>query len=247
MGGNSSRTFGMAAGQTGMSLVEATIVVAVVSLLSALLAPSIRSYIDDGREARARADVAVLASAMGRMLVDVSETFFLRDGNGAGATDPPSRATSNRVHMLVGSGNIPTIAAAVVRSSGTDWDDAADSAAVWTFYDHLVVNTVAYRNASNMSVTAQFDPDSGAQGNSEFFWRGSYLTPIVGPDPWGYRYMANVEFLGHPSGSTPSENDVIVLSAGPNARVDTAFAATTPTFATDNMDDIHTLVSGGPR
>lgn len=235
-----------------MSLVEATIILAVVSLLSALLTPSIRSYIDDGREARAKEDVEVLATAMTRMLNDIGETFLLRDGNGSASTDPPSHATTNRVHLLVSSGNIPTIASAVDRAGGnTDWDDTLDTpgsgADVWSFYNHLVANGPVYRNASDMSVTAQFDPDSGDLGNSEFYWRGAYLTPIVGPDPWGYRYMANVEFLGNPSGSTASENDVFVLSAGPNGRVDTAFAATTPTFATDNMDDIHAPVSGGPR
>lgn len=235
-----------------MSLVEATIVLAVMSGLTAVLAPSIRDYIEQSRHARARADVAELASGMTRMLADIGETFFLRDGNGAASTDPPSRATTNRVHLLVGDGMIQTIAASVDRAMGnTDWDDTLDTpgsgADVWSFYDHLNSNAPAYRAAADMSVAAQFDPDSGAQGNSEFFWRGAYLTAIIGPDPWGNRYMSNVEFLGHPAGSTPSENDVFVLSAGPNGRVDTAFAATTPTFATDNVDDIHAAVSGGQR
>lgn len=235
-----------------MSLVEATVVLAVISALTAVLAPSIRDYIDASRQARAQEDVAVLAAAMSRMLTDIGETFFLRDGNGTTTTDPPSRASTNRVNLLVGNGMIPTIETSVDRAPGnTDWDDTLDtpgaSADVWSFYDQLVANQPAYRSAAEMNVAAQFDPDGGDEGNSEFYWRGAYLTPIVGPDPWGYRYMANVEFLGHPSGSSPSENDVVVLSAGPNARVDTAFAATTPTLATDSFDDIHALVSGGTR
>lgn len=240
------------AAEAGMSLVEATVVLAVTSALATVLAPSIRDYIDDSREARARTDVAELASAMSRMLVDIGETFFLRDGNGTATTDPPSRASGNRVHLLVGNGNTPTIATSVDRTAGsTDWDDTLDTpgtdADVWSFYDQLIANQPAYRSATQMNVATEFDPDTGDEGNSEFFWRGAYLSGIVGPDPWGNRYMSNVEFLGHPSASTPSENDVFVLSAGPNARVDTKFEATTPTFATDTMDDIHALVSGGPR
>lgn len=232
----------------GVSLVEATVVLAVFSLMTAVLSPVVNDYVSDAKETRARQDTAALASAMGRMLVDVGETMFLRDGNGAAATNPPSRATSNRVNLLVGTGNIPNIAASVDRAGGsTDWDDAIDSAAVWSFYQHLNSNAPAYRSASDMSVTTEFDPDGGSGGNSEFFWRGAYLTPIVGPDPWGRRYMSNVEFLGRANATTPSENDVFVLSAGPNGRVDTAFAAATPTFASDNMDDVHALVSGGAR
>lgn len=234
--------------QRGMSLVEATIVLAVFSLMTAVLSPVINDYVSDAKETRARNDTAALASAMGRMLVDVGETMFLRDGNGAASTNPPSRATTNRVNMLVGSGNVPNIATSVDRAGGnTDWDDALNSTTVWSFYAQLNANTPAYRSAAEMSVTSEFDPDAGSGGNSEFFWRGAYLTPIVGPDPWGNRYMSNVEFLGRPNGTTPSENDVFVLTAGPNRRVDTAFAAATPTFASDNMDDIHALVSGGAR
>lgn len=235
-------------GETGLSLVEVTIVLGVLSLLTAVLAPSVRDYIDDSRQARARKDVEVLSIAMHRMLGDIGETFFLRDGNGTSPTLPPSRTTANRVHLLVGTGNTPAIAASIDRAAlSTDWDDALNNTTVWSFYAQLVANTSGYRGASEMSVASEFDPDSGSGGNSEFAWRGAYLTPIVGPDPWGNRYMSNVEFLGRPNGTTPSENDVFVLSAGPNSRVDTAFAATTPTFATDNMDDIHAVVSGVGR
>lgn len=234
--------------QRGVSLVEATIVLAVFSLMTAVLSPVVNDYVSDAKETRARNDTSALASAMSRMLVDVGETMFLRDGNGAAATNPPSRATSNRVNLLVGTGNIPNIAASVDRAGGnTDWDDALDSTTVWSFYAQLNANTPGYRSGAEMSVTDEFDPDGGSGGNSEFFWRGAYLTPIVGPDPWGNRYMSNVEFLGRPNATTPSENDVFVLSAGPNGRVDTSFAATTPTFATDNMDDTHAMVSGGGR
>ena len=234
--------------EQGMSFVEATIILAVLSVLSAVLAPTIRDYIDDSQQARARRDVAALATSMNRMLVDIGEPFFLRDGNGTLATDPPSRATTNRVEMLVGDGNIPAVAASIDRTMGsTDWDDALNSTTVWSFYDQLIGNAAGYRGASDMSDTTEFDPDSGSGANSEFAWRGAYLAPLIGPDPWGQRYEANVEFLGRANATTPSQNNVFVISAGPNARMDTAFAATTPTFASDGWDDILTPVAGGRR
>jgi type II secretory pathway pseudopilin PulG len=232
-----------------MSLVEATVVLAVLALLGSVLAPSIVAYIDDARHARVRRDVATLATAISRMLVDTGESFVLRDGNGASSTAPPLHGSSNRVHLLVSDGNTPALDAAVDRAPGnTDWTDAIDNAAVWSFYDQLVVNTAGYRTAAEMSVAAEFDPDSGSGSNSEFFWRGAYLPPPVGPDPWGNRYAANVEFLGRISGSSASgsDNDVLVLSAGPNATVDTTFAAS-PTAFSSAPDDVFLVVVGGSR
>lgn len=234
-------------GERGLSLVEATIILAVLSALTAALAPAMMASLDDARETKAREDVAVLASALESMLNDTGETFFLRDGNGATPTDPPSRAATNRVHMLVGNGENPFVDPAVVRAVGTDWDDPLDSVTVWSFYSQLITNTPGYRSPAQMTVVLQFDPDSGSGSNNEFGWRGGYLAPIVGPDPWGRRYAANVEFLGRNSGSstpTGSDNDVMVLSAGPDGRVDTPFAASPTTLG---FDDLMVTVSGSVR
>ena len=51
----------------------------------------------------------VIGSAIARMLTDVGESWILRDGNGAAATNPPSHAAGNRVDLLVASGATPTV------------------------------------------------------------------------------------------------------------------------------------------
>src|SRR5688500_6397238 len=91
----------------GMSLVEATIILMVIALLTAVIAPSARGYISDAQESAAKKDTEAIASALTRMLHDVGEAWFLRDGNGAAATNPPLRDSTKRVDMLVSNGSTP--------------------------------------------------------------------------------------------------------------------------------------------
>jgi len=238
-------------GEAGVSIIEASIVLSVFAILTAMLAPSIGGYISDAQHAAAKKDVEVLGSAVVRMLTDVGETWILRDGNGGAATAPPSHAAANRVDLLVTSGAVPTVT--VARSTaGADWDDAVDNAAVQRLEYFLVQNTPsnlaanAYRTPASMSVLAEFDPDSGAQYNAEHGWRGSYLPGPIGADPWGTRYGVNVEFLARALGAGPSGNvnDVFVVSAGPDRVVDTRFDLD---GATTGNSDLVYIVSGGTR
>jgi len=235
-----------------MSLVEATVILAVVAALSAILAPAIAGYVINAQEAAAKRDVEAIAAALTKMLTDVGEAWVLRDGNGAAATDAPSRAAGQRVDMLVSENGTTPVLAATARSAGTDWDDPVDNAAVQKLDYYLVLNTPsnsssnAYRSASDMSVTAQFDPDDGRTFHSEHAWRGAYLSGPIGPDPWGERYAVNVEFLARTQGTTPSGSrmDVVVISAGVNNRIDTPFEVD---GQTGRVDDIVAVVSGGTR
>jgi type II secretory pathway pseudopilin PulG len=235
--------------QAGVSLIEATIILSVFAILAAALAPSIGAYVSDAQHAAARRDVEAIGTSLSRMLVDVGESWILRDGNGAAATAPPLHAAVNRVDLLVSSGATPTVS--VPRPAGADWDDAVDNAAVQRLEYFLVENRPsnlaanAYRTASQMSVLGQFDPDSGALFNSEHAWRGAYMPGPIGPDPWGTRYAVNVEFLARAPGAGPSGNvnDVVVVSAGSDRVVDTQFNAD---GATSGSDVLYVL-SGGTR
>jgi type II secretory pathway pseudopilin PulG len=236
--------------ETGLSLVEATIILSVIAILTAALAPSINGYVSDAQHAAARRDVEAIGSALSRMLSDVGETWFLRDGNGGGATSPPSHASANRVDLLVTSGATPPVTTARV-SAGVDWDDPVDNAAVQRLEYFLVANTPsntaanAYRTAASMSVAGEFDPDSGAFYNAAHAWRGAYMAGPIGPDPWGTRYAINVEFLARALGAGPSGtvNDVVVVSAGPDRVVDTPFDVD---GATSGSDVLYVL-SGGSQ
>jgi type II secretory pathway pseudopilin PulG len=234
-----------------VSLVEASIILSVFAVLTAALAPSIGSYISDAQHAAAKKDIEAIGSAVGRMLSDVGEAWVLRSGNGGAAATPPSHATGNRVDLLVGSGEVPTVGVARV-SAGVDWNDPVDDGAVQRLEYFLVQNTPsnvaanAYRTASSMSVLTEFDPDSGALYNAEHAWRGAYLPGPIGPDPWGTRYAVNVEFLARAPGAGPSGNvnDVFVISAGPDRVVDTRFDID---GATAGTTDLIYVLSGGSR
>jgi hypothetical protein len=177
----------------------------------------------------------------------------LRDGNGSSPTLPPSHAASNRVDLLVTQGEAPAVDASAVRAGAgvTDWDDSLDHGAVQLLDHHLVTNTPgslaanAYRTAAAMSVTTEFDPDSGARFNAEHAWRGAYLPGPLGPDPWGNRYAVNVEFLERPIGAGPAGqvNDVFVISAGSNGRIETRFDVDGVT----GSNDVIYVISGGTR
>jgi hypothetical protein len=239
------------ASDAGMSLVEASIILVVIVALSAVLAPAIGSFVNDAQHAAAEKDVEAIGAAVTRMLSDVGESWVLRDGNGAAATNPPSHAAANRVDLLVSSGAIPTVGVARL-TAGADWDDAIDDAAVQQLSSYLVQNTPsnnaanAYRTAAQMSVLTEFDADSGAQFNSEYAWRGAYLPGPISGDPWGNRYAVNVEFLAHALGAGPTGNvnDVFVISAGPDGVVDTRVDTD---GATAGGNDVVYPLSGGTR
>jgi type II secretory pathway pseudopilin PulG len=233
--------------ERGVSLVEATVVMAVFAVLSAIMTPAIQGYVERSRQARARADVQALAHAIQDWAADTGENQFLINGsNGVVDRDPPSRADGNRVNLLVSDGDIPPLAAAI--AAETFWTRAVNSTTVDTFSNHLVENAPAeaatsrYRNPSDILVStpggnqADFARPSSSGFNAPYAWRGGYLRGPIDPDPWGNRYAANVAFLDPSAtsavtGITPgfvfgdyARLDVFVLSAGPDEEIDTRSA-----------------------
>jgi type II secretory pathway pseudopilin PulG len=223
-------------------------------MLTAVLAPAVRNYVQGAQQTAAQRDVQAIGAAISQMLADVGEAWVSADGNGGSATAPPSRATSNRADLLVSDGKTPTVHTA--RSgAGTDWDDAVDNDLVQKLEYYVTTNTPsntaanAYRTAPNMSTTTQFDPDSGAQYNAEHAWRGPYLPGPIGADPWGNRYAVNVEYLARAPSPDPfttptgAVNDVVVLSAGNNGLVEIRY----DTDGVTSGNDVFYVVSGGTR
>jgi type II secretory pathway pseudopilin PulG len=237
-----------------VSLVEATIILMVFAILTAVIAPTAGGYIKDAQQASAKADVDEISSALAKMLADVGEAWFVRNGARTGtAVDhgSPAHGVAARVDMMVTAGAIPVLAAAA-RPAGTDWDDAVNHAAIQRLENYLLLNIPsnlaanAYRTSASMNGAGNFDTDAGMTFNADFGWRGAYLAGPIGPDPWGSRYAVNVEFLARAQGTigSGSRMDVVVLSAGANARTDTQFEVD---GSVPGNDDIVSPVSGGTR
>ena len=188
----------------GITLVEATIVLAVVAIVTALAAPSASRTLDRAREARAIGDAEAIKTAMINFGDDLnSYRGFNIDG---------SSSSGDQVEMAVSDGDTPI----EVSFDGDErWicpvavtpDPACD---VTDFLEnHLVLN--------NPFAGSNLDAYPLSGGNT---WRGAYLNAPVDPDPWGNRYAVNVRYLQAPS---ETKNDVIVLSAGPDEQIDTAY------------------------
>lgn len=234
-----------AASAAGMSLVEATIILATLSVLTAVLAPQAATYVDTARQARAREDAKVIGDAINTFIGDNGEVQFLVNGSNGTASQPPTRPDANRVNLLVSDGDIPTLAAAV--AGDTLWTTAVNGTTVDTLSNHLTENVPGeaagsrYRNPSDIVVAApggnniDFARGESSGMNAPYAWRGAYLQSPVDPDPWGNRYAVNVAYLDpSPTGAVTGVTtgfvvgdlprlDVFVLSAGPDEEIDTQF------------------------
>ena len=223
------------------SLIELTIILVVLSILCAILAPVIDRYIRNAKMCRAREDVQAIGMAICMCIEDTANSFFMMDGSGAPAGDPLREAlsggapdqTGNTVNLLVSDGDIPEEGP---DAGGDDWIKEVNFAQTDFLENHLVTNTVAYRTPTdldNAGASPMFARDSSGGFNSEFAWRGPYMTAPIDPDPWGNRYAVNVEYLDALAGSANAtaasngdngyEEDVLVLSAGPDEEVDTEY------------------------
>jgi type II secretory pathway pseudopilin PulG len=232
----------------GVSLIEATLVLAVFAVLTSVLAPSAVSYIEEARQARTRQDLQSIADAISSFVEDNGELQFLQTAHGASAFTPPGRLDANRVNMLVSDGDVPTLGAGV--AGETYWTQATSIAGIDTFANHLSQNTPAddpfgtlgYRNPVDISVggggsNIDFTRAESGGYNAPYAWRGSYLPAPVSADPWGNRYAANVAFLDTEATAVVTGTitagfgvadyprlDVFVLSAGADEEIDTRSA-----------------------
>lgn len=257
--------------ERGVTLIEATIVLSVFAVLTAMAAPTINGYINTARQTRAREDVQTIATALQDFIADNAENQILSDGNGGGlgvySQNPPDRSDPRRVNLLVSDGDVPSLNAGILGDSF--WRLPVNAGAVDTFSNHLAENVPneaaagvnRYRNATDATIAANggqldFARFSSSGFNAPYAWRGPYLRSPVDPDPWGNRYAANVVFLdpaataviggilgGFPFADYP-RLDVFVMSAGPDEEIDTRAAQD---GAVPGDDDFIYIVSANAR
>ena len=181
-------------GDSGLSLVEATVVVMVAAILVAAAAPVASRTLDRARLSRAIDDSEAIKTAITSLLTEHTVfTPFTSTGTAIGDT----------LELLVSDGDIPFTAI-----GATEWDDVVTCCAAAIDVDflerHLVTNTPI---------------GGGAYSTAANGWRGTYISAPIDPDPWGNRYGVNGMHLR----TVPTSNDTFVLSAGPDEEIDTAF------------------------
>ncbi len=250
------------------SLVELTIILVVLSILCAILMPVIDRYIRNAKVCRAREDVQAIGMAICMFIEDTANSYFMQDGgddHGEATREPqsgsaPWQGAFNRVEVLVSDGDIPELemTTAMAHPSDADWwQKKVNNNTVDFLEDHLVTNTTNYRvphELTNPGSDPMFARDESGGFNSEFAWRGPYMTAPIDPDPWGNRYAVNVKYLD-PLADSPGisaasngvngfEEDVVVLTAGPDEEIDTMFSVD---GLTPGDDDILYTISGNSR
>jgi prepilin-type N-terminal cleavage/methylation domain-containing protein len=195
----------------GFTLIELTVVLAVIVTLALILTPSITNFLTDSRVARTRTDTQTVAAAVVQFYKD---NGFFPQWSAANAGGPGTAA--NRVDLLVSPGNVPGVASANTWTTGTN--DALN--------DQLIANTPTY---TMRTATAQFG------------WNGPYLSNAIGADAWNNRYAVNVGLIdttqGTQTAAGATKQAVWVISAGPNGQIETAYTQTI-TSATLGGDDI---------
>jgi prepilin-type N-terminal cleavage/methylation domain-containing protein len=179
----------------GFTLIELTVVLAVIVTLALVLTPSIINFITDSRVARARNDTQTISAAIIQFYRD---NAFFPQWSLASAGGPGTAA--NKVDLLVSSGNVPTIAAPSTWTTGTT--DLLD--------DQLLSNAPGY---------------TARTGTNAFGWNGPYLSSGIGADSWNNRYMVNIGLIdatqGTQTGAGAIKGAVWVISAGANGQIET--------------------------
>jgi hypothetical protein len=242
-------------GEEGLSLVEATIILMTLLMLTAVLSPSIGDYVEEARNTKAKDDVETIGTAIVRLQRDVGSCIKIV------AANPCTEA--NRVDILRSTG--PDVGASDLSSTAVDyadvdispspinWDDDQGVDVGDTLENQFVFNAPNYDTPNETTPTgyARSGPQPGLG------WRGAYMTSPIGMDPWGKVYLSNVVFLVVASDSTTGtaegdtqggwSRDTIVISAGPNGLFDTPFEGNNNRGTARSGDDLIYVVRGDSR
>jgi prepilin-type N-terminal cleavage/methylation domain-containing protein len=196
----------------GFTLIELTVVLAVIVTLALVLTPAIANFINDARGARTRGDVMTLSAAVAQFYKDNGFNPQWSAANNGG----PGLA-ADRVDLLITPGNVPNVATANTWTTGS-----TDAVA-----DQFITNAPGYTMRT---------------ATSTFGWNGPYITNTIGADAWNNRYAINVGLIdttqGTQTAAGATKSAVWVLSPGPNGQIETPYSQLMTVATTASGDDI---------
>ena len=220
----------------GFTLVEVTIILLVLVILSTIMLPQLGNFNRLARRVKVSEDVGALCASIKKWLDEVMLGGpYVRPGGGVAPPQEP-------IGLLVGPGNGPAISAAIAgltpRASSDIWDAPVIAQKVFSvrtdgalhnpvefdsdfLFNHLQVNNPQglsadfrerYKNVIEL-------PSVG----SWFGWRGPYFNELTA-DPWGTRYSVNT--FGLHTGPSGASDDifstaVVCVSFGPDRTAST--------------------------
>jgi type II secretory pathway pseudopilin PulG len=245
----------------GLSLVEVSIILMVLSILTAVIAPSAAAYLETSKHTRAKEDVEAIASAVDQLLRDTGMLCLSLNGTSC------ANSATGRVELLV-SGTVDADAngtfvddnepAVATTSFGATASTASSTNLNWAGGANEVANArrdlMDRQFVTNLAGYAAPGFTSGGGPKAGIGWRGAYLSGPIDLDPWGYVYQANTVFLAVASdavdGTGAGEKrggwttDVVVISPGSNGVIQTAFGSSAVAAV---GDDVLAVIQGGTR
>lgn len=203
--------------ESGFTLVEVIVVLSVILLLTGIAVPMLSSYMEDGRRARAEAEVKVLGAAVTKVNADLG-VFPARNSSG----------NDNSLYVLMTGPTMPTTNP---WTRGHRWITWGMNGTRGDLLDeHLL------RNSPGGQVGAAY----ATTGNLR--WRGPYTAGSSPVDPWGRPYIINVG-SGWRTHATRHKR-MYVISAGPNGQFDTNWQSLATTEIAG--DDIGLILTQKP-
>lgn len=263
-----------ARGQRGFTLVEVTIILVVLVILSMILLPQLGNFNRLARKVKVQEDLGAICASLKKFFDEVmvnavwenpggteqapsGTRIGLLHGPGAPAIDPNTAAFHNVSapqgpwsQTATGS---PGFVPIVVETDAPGLASTSATFGVDRFENHLQLND-PFGDGSIAFVTRYKNTSESALTAGHFFlsWKGPYFDAFTA-DPWGGRYLSNV-FALHtivPDGDAEYFTSAVVCySAGPDRQVSTAFNQPIDSdpfgWVTGGDDAAVVLSAGGP-
>jgi type II secretory pathway pseudopilin PulG len=207
--------------QHGMSLVEATIILLVLMLLTSVLAPSIYDFVVDAKMVKVKEDCEAIGVSLMRLVRDVGPCLQYVSGDCSG---------DNRIDALYSRGV----------AGGFDWPatggDMEEQFTTNTHSAHEVYPLPVWRGAY---LSAPIGPDPwGTRYGVNVKFLGEQLVANQTSDIHPLMFVVVVP-------PPPDANtDVFCLSAGPNKRYETSFAGNDSGGTLPRGDDFTYVIAG---
>jgi hypothetical protein len=190
----------------GITLFEVALMLTATTALVSALMPTLTATIRHAELGRATTDMTNIRDAA----LDCFQVDMLQVPTVNGA------AAGTLVEILVSDGDIPR---QVSGTGSVEWQRPVDNVTgLVDFLERHIVTNNPRGNAANAYSTVDATP-----------WRGAYMSAPIDPDPWGNRYALNSEW------ANGGAEDVVILSAGPDEEIDSAYAANGLTAGDDDL------------
>jgi hypothetical protein len=229
------------------SLIEATATVAVGAVLAGVAVGGAIDAINDSKIQAAIGDVSSIGQGVITFYKDNSFFPLFKSGEETGSGDPYFKQLASE------NGTYPTVHDGIdnhweVPADPSPWGAGALFGHQVDYSNHDAIEGHLIRNELGGQGTQRYPVRGSYEGDPQRGWSGPYVAVLPKTDPWGNKYLINVQELhsGHlldvhsesaGVGNLP-KIAVTVLSAGPNRMIETSSMQPFDTFEAGGDDII---------